>query len=97
MLDPWIYYSLDSPVTIYFFYPAFCTLSSGFCFKCLIMFYMTIADIFIEENRRTVAGWTIMFTCIGVFVLTYGTSDLSLPRWVYLESLCQAGLIVIVL
>lgn len=39
-----------------------------------------VQDIFIEENRRTVAGWTIMFTCIGVFVLTYGTSDLSLPR-----------------
>ena len=47
------------------------------------MFYLTIADILNEENRRIVAGWTIMFTCIGVFVLTYAASDLSLPRWVY--------------
>ncbi|KAJ4721316.1 Vacuolar cationic amino acid transporter [Melia azedarach] len=39
-----------------------------------------VQGIFIEENRRKIAGWTIMFTCIGVFVLTYAASDVGLPR-----------------
>ncbi|KAM0980403.1 hypothetical protein COP2_013961 [Malus domestica] len=33
-----------------------------------------------EDNRRKVAGWTIMFTCVGVLLLTYSASDLALPR-----------------
>ncbi|KDO66060.1 hypothetical protein CISIN_1g006102mg [Citrus sinensis] len=49
-----------------------------------------VQDILNEENRRTVAGWTIMFTCIGVFVLTYAASDLSLPRLLQL-TLCGIG------
>ncbi|KAH9728621.1 Cationic amino acid transporter 2 vacuolar [Citrus sinensis] len=49
-----------------------------------------VQDILNEENRRTVAGWTIMFTCIGVFVLTYAASDLSLPRLLRL-TLCGIG------
>lgn len=34
--------------------------------------------VFIDQ-RRKVAGWTIMFTCIGVFMLTSAASILSLP------------------
>ncbi|KAG6642819.1 cationic amino acid transporter 2, vacuolar-like isoform X1 [Carya illinoinensis] len=33
-----------------------------------------------EENRRKIAGWTIMFTCVGVLLLTYAASNLGLPR-----------------
>ncbi|XP_059462267.1 cationic amino acid transporter 2, vacuolar-like [Corylus avellana] len=33
-----------------------------------------------EESRRKIAGWTIMFTCAGVFLLTYAASNLALPR-----------------
>ncbi|XP_044499404.1 cationic amino acid transporter 2, vacuolar-like [Mangifera indica] len=47
-------------------------------------------DIFSEKNRRRVAGWTIMFTCVGVFLLTYSASDLSLPRFLRF-SLCGVG------
>nr|XP_016469773.1 PREDICTED: cationic amino acid transporter 2, vacuolar-like [Nicotiana tabacum] len=34
---------------------------------------------FFIDQRRKVAGWTIMFTCIGVFMLTSAASILSLP------------------
>lgn len=49
-----------------------------------------VQDMLNEENRRTVAGWTIMFACIGVFVLTYAASDLSLPRLLRF-TLCGIG------
>ncbi|XP_010550573.1 PREDICTED: cationic amino acid transporter 2, vacuolar-like [Tarenaya hassleriana] len=32
-----------------------------------------------EENRRKVAGWSIMFTVIGAFLLSYAASSLSFP------------------
>ncbi|XP_019260328.1 PREDICTED: cationic amino acid transporter 2, vacuolar-like isoform X3 [Nicotiana attenuata] len=35
---------------------------------------------FFIDQRRKVAGWTIMFTCIGVFMLTSAASILSLPE-----------------
>ncbi|KAF7852253.1 hypothetical protein BT93_L5393 [Corymbia citriodora subsp. variegata] len=38
-----------------------------------------VQDILTEKNRRKIAGWTIMFTCIGAFVLTYAASSLGLP------------------
>ncbi|XP_065635098.1 cationic amino acid transporter 2, vacuolar [Quercus suber] len=40
------------------------------------------SDILNEENRQKIAGWTIMFTCVGAFLLTYAASNLALPRWV---------------
>lgn len=43
-----------------------------------------------EDNRRKVAGWTIMFTCIGVLLLTYAASSLFLPR-ILRFSLCGVG------
>ncbi|KAL8129484.1 hypothetical protein V2J09_018639 [Rumex salicifolius] len=36
-----------------------------------------------DEKRRKIAGWTIMFTCIGVFILTSSAS------FVYLESVIR--------
>ncbi|CAN6577563.1 unnamed protein product [Malus baccata var. baccata] len=33
-----------------------------------------------EDKRRKIAGWTIMFTCVGVLLLTYSASDLAIPR-----------------
>lgn len=41
-----------------------------------------IADTISKDNRRKIAGWTIMFTCVGVLLLTYSASDLGLPGWV---------------
>ncbi|KAB1223317.1 Cationic amino acid transporter 2, vacuolar [Morella rubra] len=43
-----------------------------------------------EENRRKIAGWTIMFTCFGVFLLTYAASNLELPRFLRF-TLCGVG------
>ncbi|KAK7860957.1 cationic amino acid transporter 2 [Quercus suber] len=43
-----------------------------------------------EENRRKIAGWTIMFTCVGAFLLTYAASNLALPRSLRF-SLCGVG------
>ncbi|CAN1246214.1 Cationic amino acid transporter 2, vacuolar [Linum grandiflorum] len=38
-----------------------------------------------EEKRRKIAGWTIAFTCVGAFVLTYAASNVSIQWWVLLE------------
>ncbi|GKV30512.1 hypothetical protein SLEP1_g39317 [Rubroshorea leprosula] len=43
-----------------------------------------------EENRRKVAGWAIMFTCIGVLILTCAASNLGLPRLLR-YTLCGIG------
>ncbi|XP_021282168.1 cationic amino acid transporter 2, vacuolar-like [Herrania umbratica] len=32
-----------------------------------------------EENRRKIAGWTILLTCVGAFSLTFAASSLWLP------------------
>ncbi|KAI4386624.1 hypothetical protein MLD38_004541 [Melastoma candidum] len=45
---------------------------------------------FTEKNRRILAGWTIMFTCIGAFVLTFAASSLGLPSSLRF-SLCGVG------
>ena len=36
-----------------------------------------------EETRRIVAGWSIMFTCVGAFLLSYAASSLSFPGLVH--------------
>lgn len=43
-----------------------------------------------EDNRRKVAGWTIMFTFIGVLLLTYAASSIFLPR-ILRFTLCGVG------
>ncbi|KAJ9179872.1 hypothetical protein P3X46_008186 [Hevea brasiliensis] len=43
-----------------------------------------------EESRRNIAGWTIAFTCIGAFILTYAATDLNLPGVVRF-TLCGIG------
>ncbi|KAA3486495.1 cationic amino acid transporter 2, vacuolar-like isoform X2 [Gossypium australe] len=43
-----------------------------------------------EENRRKIAGWTIMLICVGAFILTFAASNLwfsSLIRFTF----CGAG------
>ena len=45
----------------------------------LVTNLLTVADILSENNRRKVAGWTILFTCVGAFILTYSASSLGLP------------------
>ncbi|KAF7819246.1 cationic amino acid transporter 2, vacuolar-like [Senna tora] len=46
------------------------------------------------SNRRKIVGWIIAFTCLGVFVLTYAASDLSLLRPVRF-TLCGIGGILV--
>jgi cationic amino acid transporter 1 len=43
-----------------------------------------------EETRRKVAGWTIMLTCTGIFLLTYAASSLGLPSFLRFTS-CGVG------
>ncbi|XVF30727.1 hypothetical protein REPUB_Repub16aG0083500 [Reevesia pubescens] len=43
-----------------------------------------------EENRRKMAGWTIMLTCVGAFSLTFAASNLWLPSLLRF-TLCGAG------
>ncbi|XWS42724.1 hypothetical protein CRYUN_Cryun16bG0038500 [Craigia yunnanensis] len=43
-----------------------------------------------EENRRKIAGWTIMLTCVGAFSLTFAASNLWLPSLLRF-TLCGAG------
>ncbi|KDP39649.1 hypothetical protein JCGZ_02669 [Jatropha curcas] len=43
-----------------------------------------------EGTRRNIAGWTIAFTCIGAFLLTYAATDLNLPGLLRF-TLCGVG------
>ncbi|CAL1382497.1 unnamed protein product [Linum trigynum] len=43
-----------------------------------------------EEKRRKIAGWTIAFTCIGAFTLTYAASNLAI-QWLVRYCLCGFG------
>ncbi|OMO70369.1 Amino acid/polyamine transporter I [Corchorus olitorius] len=43
-----------------------------------------------EENRRKIAGWTIMLTCVGAFSLTFAASNLWLPSLLRF-TLCGVG------
>ncbi|CAN1132393.1 Cationic amino acid transporter 2, vacuolar [Linum perenne] len=43
-----------------------------------------------EEKRRKIAGWTIAFTCIGAFVLTYAASNVTI-QWLLRYCLCGFG------
>ncbi|EXB68043.1 Cationic amino acid transporter 2 [Morus notabilis] len=49
-----------------------------------------------EKKRREIAGWTIMLTCIGAFLLTYSASSLGLPSFLRL-TLCGVGGILLLL
>lgn len=51
-------------------------LNSGF----KLNYFLTYTDMISENNRRKIAGWTIMFTCVGAFVLSYSASSLGFPR-----------------
>lgn len=46
--------------------------------------------IFNENRRREVAGWTIMLTCVGAFILTYSAANLGIPS-LFRFTLCGIG------
>ncbi|PON82178.1 Amino acid/polyamine transporter [Trema orientale] len=57
----------------------------------LIAKHLHIGNYVMNENRRRkIAGWTIMLTCIGTFLLTYSASSLGLPS-LCRYSLCGVG------
>ncbi|CAN7026457.1 unnamed protein product [Brassica oleracea var. botrytis] len=43
-----------------------------------------------EKKRRIVAGWSIMLTCIGAFLLSYSASSLNFPGFIRYP-LCGVG------
>ncbi|XP_054802447.1 cationic amino acid transporter 2, vacuolar-like [Prosopis cineraria] len=45
----------------------------------LIPKQLAIGNYVNESNRRKIVGWIIASTCLGVFVLTYTASNISLP------------------
>lgn len=49
-----------------------------------LLCFVFLLDVVNVENRRKVAGWTIMLTCIGALVITYTASNVGLNRWVFL-------------
>ncbi|GMY20155.1 cationic amino acid transporter 2, vacuolar-like [Fagus crenata] len=55
-----------------------------------LLFKEDASDRLSEENRRKIAGWTIMLTCVGAFLLTYAASNLGLPSYLRF-SLCGVG------
>ncbi|KAI4348493.1 hypothetical protein L6164_009211 [Bauhinia variegata] len=56
----------------------------------LIPKHLDVVNYINEGNRRKFVGWVITFTCLGVFVLTYTASDLSLLSSVRF-TLCGIG------
>ncbi|CAN1271998.1 Cationic amino acid transporter 2, vacuolar [Linum perenne] len=49
-----------------------------------------LSDVLSEEKRRKIAGWTIAFTCIGAFILTYAASNVTI-QWLLRYCLCGFG------
>lgn len=52
--------------------------------------------IFNESRRRKIAGWTIMLTCVGAWILTYSASNLGIPSYFRL-TLCGIGGVLLLL
>ncbi|KAI3705394.1 hypothetical protein L1987_75631 [Smallanthus sonchifolius] len=50
--------------------------------------------IFSEKKRRKIAGWMIMFTCVGALILTYSASNLGIPSYFRL-TLCGIGALLL--
>ncbi|KAK9042361.1 hypothetical protein V6N11_017438 [Hibiscus sabdariffa] len=48
-----------------------------------------------EENRRKVAGWTIMLLCVGAFGLTFAASNLWIPRLIRLTCCGVGGVLLL--
>nr|GLL24437.1 cationic amino acid transporter 2, vacuolar-like [Ipomoea trifida] len=66
------------------------TLSSGVAVEHPLLEKAADRFSFLVDERRKVAGWTIMFTCIGVLVLTSAASCVGLPNSARL-TLCGIG------
>ncbi|CAN1271992.1 Cationic amino acid transporter 2, vacuolar [Linum perenne] len=63
---------------------------SVFCFPVLLTSILGLSDVLSEEKRRKIAGWTIAFTCIGAFILTYAASNVTI-QWLLRYCLCGFG------
>ncbi|KAE8660038.1 Cationic amino acid transporter 2, vacuolar [Hibiscus syriacus] len=48
-----------------------------------------------EENRRKVAGWTIMLLCVGIFGLTLAASNLWIPGLIRLTCCGVGGVLLL--
>ncbi|KAJ0704632.1 putative amino acid/polyamine transporter I, cationic amino acid transporter [Helianthus annuus] len=51
--------------------------------------------LFNEKKRRKIAGWTIMFTCVGELTLTYSASNLGIPSYLRLTVCGIGGLLLL--
>ncbi|KAF5770294.1 putative amino acid/polyamine transporter I, cationic amino acid transporter [Helianthus annuus] len=51
--------------------------------------------LFNEKKRRKIAGWTIMFTCVGALTLTYSASNLGIPSYLRLTVCGIGGLLLL--
>ncbi|GJY08952.1 cationic amino acid transporter 2, vacuolar-like protein [Tanacetum coccineum] len=51
--------------------------------------------LFNEKQRRTIAGWTIMLTCVGALILTYSASNLGIPSYFRLTVCGIGGLLLL--
>ncbi|CAN1272001.1 Cationic amino acid transporter 2, vacuolar [Linum perenne] len=56
----------------------------------LLTSILGLSDVLSEEKRRKIAGWTIAFTCIGAFILTYAASNVTI-QWLLRYCLCGFG------
>ncbi|KAJ0841468.1 putative amino acid/polyamine transporter I, cationic amino acid transporter [Helianthus annuus] len=51
--------------------------------------------LFNEKKRRKIAGWAIMFTCVGALTLTYSASNLGIPSYLRLTVCGIGGLLLL--
>ncbi|KAK1409846.1 hypothetical protein QVD17_36375 [Tagetes erecta] len=51
--------------------------------------------LFDEEKRRKMAGWAIMLTCVGAFILTYSASNIGIPSYFRLTVCGIGGLLLL--
>ncbi|CAN1261684.1 Cationic amino acid transporter 3, mitochondrial, partial [Linum perenne] len=82
-----------------------CAATLAFCMdvdQLAGMFSLAIVSgVLSEEKRRKIAGWTIAFTCVGAFVLTFAASNLRIQGLLryclcgFGGALLLAGLIVL--
>ncbi|GMP98256.1 hypothetical protein CsSME_00046213 [Camellia sinensis var. sinensis] len=53
------------------------------------------AATILNDNRRKIAGWTIMFTCVGVLLLTSAASSVGLLPSYFRFGVCGIGVVLI--
>lgn len=53
------------------------------------------AATILNDNRRKIAGWTIMFTCVGVLLLTSAASSVGLLPSYFRFGVCGIGVVLV--